>query len=43
MLASLTPRAVRRIEVLKDAASTAGIVGAGTSGVIGVTPRRGDY
>ena len=40
MLGSLGPRAVRRIEVLQDAASTAGFVGAGTSGVIVVTTWR---
>ena len=43
MLASLTPLDVRRIEVVKDAASTGGIVGVGTSGVVVVTTRRGDY
>ena len=43
MLASLTPLEVRRIEVVKDAASTGGIVGVGTSGVVVVTTRRGDY
>jgi hypothetical protein len=43
MLASLAPREVRRIEVLKDAAaSTAGIFRGGTSGVVVVTTRRGD-
>jgi outer membrane cobalamin receptor len=40
MLASLAPRDVRRIEVLKDATSTAGFVRAGTSGAIVVTTRR---
>ena len=39
MLASLTPREVRRIEVLKDAASIAD-ARAGTSGVIVVTTWR---
>jgi len=43
MLASLAPRDVRRIEVLKDAALTPAIVRDGTSGVIVVTTRRGDY
>lgn len=40
MLFSLVPRWVKRIEVLTDAASTAGIVGAGTSGAIVVTTWR---
>jgi hypothetical protein len=43
MLASLAPRQVKRIEVLKDAASAAGIARAGTSGLVVVTTRRGDY
>ena len=43
MLASLTPREVRRIEVVKDAASSTGIIGVGTSGVVVVTTRRGEY
>ena len=42
MLASLSPREVRRIEVLKDAAFTTAIVRDGRSGVIVVTTRRGD-
>jgi hypothetical protein len=37
MLASLTPREVKRIEVLKDASWTTGIVRVGTSGVVVVT------
>jgi len=40
MLGSLTPREVKRIEVLQDAASTSGFVGAGSSGVIVVTTWR---
>src|SRR5688572_333852 len=43
MLASLTPREVRRIEVLRDASWTPGIVRAGTSGVVVVTTWRGNY
>jgi hypothetical protein len=43
MLASLAPRQVKRIEVLKDAASAAGIARVGTSGIVVVTTRRGDY
>ena len=43
MLASLSPREVKRIEVLKDVALTPAIVRDGTSGVIVVTTRRGDY
>jgi hypothetical protein len=43
MLASLSPREVKRIEVLKDASWTTGIVRAGTSGVIVITTTRGDY
>jgi hypothetical protein len=40
MLGSLTPREVKRIELLQDAASIADVVGAGTSGVIVVTTWR---
>jgi outer membrane receptor protein involved in Fe transport len=43
MLASLAPRQVKRIEVLKDAASAAGSVRVGTSGVVVVTTWRGDH
>ena len=43
MLAAMTPRDVKRVEVLKDAAS-AGVYGTrGANGVIVVTTRRGDY
>ena len=43
MLAAMTPRDVRRIDVLKDAAST-GVYGTrGANGVLVVTTRRGDY
>ena len=40
MLASLAPREVKRIEVLKDAASIAGFSSVGTSGVVVVTTWR---
>ena len=40
MLASLAPREVKRIEVLKDAASIAGFASVGTSGVVVVTTWR---
>jgi len=40
MLGSLAPREVRRVEVLRDAASTAGFFGAGASGVVVVTTWR---
>jgi hypothetical protein len=43
MLASLSPREVKRIEVLKDASFTTGIVRVGTSGVVVVTTWRGNY
>lgn len=43
MLAAMTPRDVKRVEVLKDAAST-GVYGTrGANGVVVVTSRRGDY
>ena len=42
MLAAMTPRDVKRIEVVKDAALTTGIVRDGRSGVIVVTTWRGD-
>ena len=40
MVGSLTPREVKRIEVVQDAASYAGIAGTGASGVIVVTTWR---
>jgi hypothetical protein len=40
MLAELAPREVRRIEVVKDAASIAGIVGVAPGGVVVVTTWR---
>jgi TonB-dependent starch-binding outer membrane protein SusC len=40
MLSSIAPREVKRIEVLKDAASIAGFSGVGTGGVIVVTTWR---
>jgi outer membrane cobalamin receptor len=40
MLASITPREVRRIEVVKDAASIAGFASAATGGVVVVTTWR---
>lgn len=43
VLAALTPRDVKRVEVLKDASST-GVYGTrGANGVVVVTTRRGDY
>ena len=43
MLAAMTPRDVKRVEVLKDASST-GVYGTrGANGVVVVTTRRGDY
>jgi TonB-dependent SusC/RagA subfamily outer membrane receptor len=43
VLAAMTPRDVKRVEVLKDAAST-GVYGTrGANGVVVVTTRRGDY
>jgi len=43
VLATMTPRDVKRVEVLKDPAST-GVYGTrGTNGVVLVTTRRGDY
>jgi TonB-dependent SusC/RagA subfamily outer membrane receptor len=43
MLAAMTPRDVKRLEVLRDAAST-GVYGArGANGVLLVTTRHGDY
>ena len=43
MLAAMTPRDVKRVEVLRDAAST-GVYGTrGANGVVVVTTRRGDY
>ena len=43
VLAGMTPRDVKRVEVLKDAASTAVDGTRGASGVLVVTTRRGDY
>ena len=43
MLSSLTPREVKRIEVLRDASWATGIVRVGTSGVVVVTTWRGKY
>jgi TonB-dependent SusC/RagA subfamily outer membrane receptor len=43
VLASMTPRDVKRVEVLRDAASTSLYGTRGTSGVLLVTTRRGDY
>jgi outer membrane receptor protein involved in Fe transport len=40
MLASITPREVRRIEVLRDPASIAGVTSAATGGVVVVTTWR---
>ena len=41
--AAMTPRDIKRVEVLRDAAST-GVYGSrGASGVVVVTTRRGDY
>ena len=43
VLAAMTPRDIKRVEVLRDAAST-GVYGSrGASGVVVVTTRRGDY
>jgi TonB-dependent SusC/RagA subfamily outer membrane receptor len=43
LLAAITPRDVKRVEVLKDPAST-GVYGTrGANGVVVVTTRRGDY
>jgi len=43
VLATMTPRDVKRVEVLKDPAST-GVYGTrGTNGVVVITTRRGDY
>ena len=43
VLAAMTPRDVKRVEVLKDASST-GVYGTrGANGVLVVTTRRGDY
>ncbi len=43
VLAAMTPRDVKRVEVLRDAASTSEYGTRGTSGVLLVTTRRGDY
>jgi TonB-dependent SusC/RagA subfamily outer membrane receptor len=43
MLAAMTPRDVKRVEVLKDAASTSVYGTRGSNGVVVVTTRRGDY
>jgi len=43
VLASMTPRDVKRVEVLRDAASTSLYGTRGTNGVLLVTTRRGDY
>ena len=43
VLATMTPRDVKRVEVLKDAASTAVYGTRGANGVVVVTTRRGDY
>jgi len=43
VLAAMTPRDVKRIEVLRDAASTSVYGTRGTGGVLLVTTRRGDY
>jgi len=43
VLAAMTPRDIKRVEVLRDAAST-GVYGSrGASGVVVITTRRGDY
>jgi TonB-dependent SusC/RagA subfamily outer membrane receptor len=43
VLAGMTPRDIKRVEVLKDAASTSVYGSRGASGVVVVTTRRGDY
>jgi len=43
VLAAMTPRDVKRIEVLRDAASASVYGSRGTNGVVVVTTRRGDY
>jgi len=43
VLAAMTPRDVKRVEVLRDAASTSVYGTRGSSGVLLVTTRRGDY
>jgi iron complex outermembrane receptor protein len=43
VLAGMTPRDVKRVEVLKDAGSTAVYGTRGANGVLVVTTRRGDY
>ena len=43
MLAAMTPRDVKRVEVLKDASSTSVYGTRGANGVVVVTTRRGDY
>jgi TonB-dependent SusC/RagA subfamily outer membrane receptor len=43
ILAAMTPRDVKRVEVLKDAASTSVYGTRGANGVVVVTTRRGDY
>jgi len=43
VLAAMTPRDVKRVEVLRDAASTSVYGTRGASGVLLVTTRRGDY
>jgi len=43
VLASMTPRDVKRIEVLRDAASASVYGSRGANGVVVVTTRRGDY
>jgi len=43
VLAAMTPRDIKRVEVLRDAASTSVYGPRGASGVVLVTTRRGDY
>jgi TonB-dependent SusC/RagA subfamily outer membrane receptor len=43
VLAAMTPRDIKRVEVLRDAASTSVYGSRGASGVVVVTTRRGDY
>jgi TonB-dependent SusC/RagA subfamily outer membrane receptor len=42
-LGSVTPRDVKRVDVLKDASATAVYGSQGASGVVVITTRRGDY
>ena len=43
VLAAMTPRDVKRVEVLRDAASASVYGSRGANGVVVVTTRRGDY